>query len=150
MMEKSDCPITKLSTIVVAVDNSAHSEKALIEALSLAKACSTQLYALSVVEINEEFASLAPEAVERKSGAVKKLLDSISERAKKENIRCSVISHTGEDPAQFIVEEAKKLNADMIVMGKHGSRKSLTKFVMGSVTAKVLSHTPCNVLVIVN
>lgn len=148
-MKNSDCPITKLSNIVVAIDNSSHSEAALNEALGLAKSCSAHLYALSVVEVNEEFASLAPAAVEKKSEAVKKLLDSVSDRAKKENINCSTISHTGDDAAEFIVKEAKKLNADMIIMGKHGSRRSLTKFVMGSVTAKVLSHAPCNVLVIV-
>jgi nucleotide-binding universal stress UspA family protein len=148
-MKNSDCPITKLSTIVLAVDNSKHSEAALSEAFGLAKNCSAHLYALSVVEANEELESLAPKAVEKMGEATKKLLDSVSERAKKENIKCSVISHTGDNPAQFIVEEAKKLNANMIIMGKHGARKGLTKFIMGSVTAKVLSHSPCNVLVIV-
>lgn len=148
-MKKSACPITKLSTIIVAVDNSSHSAAALDEAFGLAKVCSTHLYALSVVEANTEFVSLAPEAVEKMGKAVKTLLDSVVARAKKEKIKCSVISHTGDNPAQFIVQDAKKLKADMIIMGKHGARKRLTKFVMGSVTAKVLSHAPCNVLVIV-
>jgi len=149
-MKKSDCPITKLSTLVLAVDNSKHSRAALSEAIGLAKTCSAHIYAVSVVEANEEYEALAPEAVEKMGKAVKKLLDSVSNRAKKENIKCSVISHTGDDPAQFIIKEAKKRKADIIIMGKHGTRKSLTKFVMGSVTAKVLSHAPCNVLVIVN
>ncbi|MEW6599666.1 MAG: universal stress protein [Nitrospirota bacterium] len=148
-MKKSGCPVTKLSTVLIAVDNSAHSKKALNEAFNLAKSCSSRIHVLSVVEANEEFESFAPEAVEKMGMAVKKLLDAVSKRAKKENIKCSLISHTGDDPAQFIVKEAIKLKADLIIMGKHGTRKSLTKFVMGSVTAKVLSHAPCNVLVIV-
>jgi len=148
-MTNSVCPVSKLTTIVLAIDNSMHSEAAIKEAFGLAKACSTQLYALSVVECNEEFEALAPQAVEKMGEATKKLLDSVIDRAKKENIKCNAISHIGDDPAQYIVEEAKRLNADMIIMGKHGARKGLTKLIMGSVTAKVLSHAPCNVLVIV-
>jgi nucleotide-binding universal stress UspA family protein len=148
-MTNSECPITKLSTIVLAVDSSKHSEAAINEAIGLAKSCSAQLYAISVVECNDEFQSLAPDAVEKMGEATKKLLDSVTDRVKRENIKCSAISHTGDDPAQYIVDEAKKLNADMIIMGKHGARKSLTKLFMGSVTARVLSHAPCNVLVIV-
>jgi len=148
-MKKNECAITKLSTMVLAIDASGHSTAALSQALGLAKACSAKIYAVSVVEINDELEALAPDLVEKKSEATKKLLDSIKERAKKEGIKCQSVSHTGDDPAHFIVEEAKKHKADIIVMGKHGTRKSVTQFIMGSVTARVLSHAPCNVLVII-
>ncbi|MDH4027275.1 MAG: universal stress protein [Nitrospirota bacterium] len=148
-MERSGCPVIKLSNIVLAIDNSKHSEAAVREAFGLAQTCSAKIFAVSIVESNPEFEALAPQMVEKMGAAAKKLLDSVTEQAKKENIKCEAIAHTGEDPAQFIVEEAKKRKADMIIMGKHGERSSLTKFFMGSVTARVLSHAPCNVLVIV-
>jgi nucleotide-binding universal stress UspA family protein len=44
------------------------------------------------------------------------------------------------DFAESIIEAAKAIHADIIVMGSH-SRKWLDKIVMGSVTEKVLNHT---------
>ena len=44
------------------------------------------------------------------------------------------------DAAESIIETAKILNADIIVMGSH-SKKWLEKILMGSVTEKVLHHT---------
>lgn len=44
------------------------------------------------------------------------------------------------DFADSILETAKELNADVIVLGSH-SRKWLENIVMGSVTEKVLHHT---------
>ena len=44
------------------------------------------------------------------------------------------------DFADSILETAKELNADIIVIGSH-SRKWLENIVMGSVTEKVLHHT---------
>ena len=147
-MNETRCPITNLSDIVLAIDNSEHSEAALQEAFGLAKACSAKIYAVSVVESNPEFEAMAPQIIENMGESSKKLLDSVMERAKKEKISCETISHSGEDPAKFIVEEARKHHANMIVMGKHGAGKSLKKFFMGSVTARVLNHAPCNVLTI--
>ncbi len=147
-MKESECAITELKTMVIAIDTSGHSQAALSQALGLAKACSAKIYAVSVVEANDEIEALAPDLVEKMSEATKKLMDSVKERAEKEGIKCETIFHTGDDPARFIVEEAKNQKADIIVMGKHGTRKSVTQFIMGSVTARVLSHAPCNVLVI--
>ena len=148
-MKKNECALVKFSTMVLAIDSSEHSKATLSQALSLAKACSAKIYAVSVVECNEELEALAPQLIDKMSKTTKKLLDSVKDRAEKENIKCETIAHTGDDPAQFIVEEAKKRKANIIVMGKHGARTTVTKFIMGSVTARVLSHAPCNVLVIV-
>jgi len=147
-MKESECGITELKTMVLAIDTSDHSQIALSQALGLARACSAKIYAVSVVEANDEIEALAPDLVEKMSESTKKLLDSVKERAEKEGVKCETISHTGDDTARFIVEEAQEHKADIIVMGKHGTRKMVTQFIMGSVTARVLSHAPCNVLVI--
>jgi len=51
------------------------------------------------------------------------------------------------DVADSILESAKKIKADLIVMGSH-SRKWLEEVIMGSVTAKVLHHTTIPVYII--
>ena len=51
------------------------------------------------------------------------------------------------DFAETILEAAKELRADVIVIGSH-SRKSLENVVMGSVTEKVLHHTLIPLLIV--
>ena len=51
------------------------------------------------------------------------------------------------DPAESINEMAKAISADVIVMGSH-SRKWLEQIVMGSVTEKVLRHTPIPMFIV--
>lgn len=50
-------------------------------------------------------------------------------------------------PAELIVETAEKLGVDAIVMSTHG-RSGLSRWILGSVTSKVLSAAPCPVYVI--
>ncbi|MBZ0306650.1 MAG: universal stress protein [Anaerolineae bacterium] len=50
-------------------------------------------------------------------------------------------------PSETIVEVAKKLNVDAIVMSTHG-RSGLSLLLLGSVTHKVLNTSACPVFVI--
>ncbi|HET6514589.1 MAG TPA: universal stress protein [Thermodesulfovibrionales bacterium] len=147
MIETRICPLTGLKTILLATDGSEYSEAALREAINLAKACSTKLYVLSVVEVNPEYATMAPQIVEKAEEETRRLLASVKEYAAGEGIECETIVHEGEEPYEFIVEEAEKKHVDMIVMGRHG-RRGLQRLLMGSVTSKVIGHTPCSVLVV--
>jgi len=142
------CPLTGLRNVLVATDGSAYSEKALYEAISLAKACNTKLHVISVVEVNEEYEALAPQLVEKADEEARMFLDAAQKCAERESVSVNIIVHRGEDPAHFIIEEAEKLKADMIVMGKHGRRKGLLKLFIGSVTAKVISHANCKVMIV--
>jgi nucleotide-binding universal stress UspA family protein len=54
--------------------------------------------------------------------------------------------HEGRD-ADVIVEEAKALGVDAIVMATHG-RSGISRWLLGSVTQKVLHAAPCPVMVI--
>lgn len=53
------------------------------------------------------------------------------------------------DPASVIVDAAESENIDLIVMTTHG-RTGLRRWLMGSVTDKVLRHAPCPVLAVLN
>ncbi|RJQ49958.1 MAG: universal stress protein [Nitrospiraceae bacterium] len=147
MSAQQSCPITGLKAILLATDGSAYSEAALTESIHLSKACASKLYVVSVIEMNPEYEAMAPQIVEKAATETKQILDYTKECIEKEGIACEVIAHTGEEPADFIVEEAKKHGVNMIVMGMHG-RRGLKRLMMGSVTAKVLAHTPCSVLIV--
>ncbi len=51
------------------------------------------------------------------------------------------------DPREAIVHQARSLKVDLIAMGSHG-RSGLAKLLLGSVASYVVSHAPCNVLVV--
>jgi len=51
------------------------------------------------------------------------------------------------DPREAILDMAKRECADLIVVGSHG-RSGLTKLLMGSVASHVVTHAPCDVLVV--
>ncbi len=50
-------------------------------------------------------------------------------------------------PAEEIIDEAKRKKAKMIVVGSHG-RTGFTRFFLGSVSGAVVSHAPCNVMIV--
>lgn len=52
-------------------------------------------------------------------------------------------------PAATIVEFARKISADLLVIGSHG-RKGLSRLMLGSVAEGVMRDAPCPVLVVHN
>jgi nucleotide-binding universal stress UspA family protein len=51
------------------------------------------------------------------------------------------------DPREVITEEAKRLHAELIVMGTHG-RRGISRALLGSVAESVVRTAPCSVLVV--
>jgi nucleotide-binding universal stress UspA family protein len=51
------------------------------------------------------------------------------------------------DPAVKILEVAKEIQADLIIMGTHG-RSALGRLLMGSVAAEIVRKAPCPVLTV--
>lgn len=147
MSDITICPIKEHGRILVATDGSDFSKAAVCQAINLAKICSSKIYAISVVEVNQEFESLAPDLVEKIEDETRKHLESVKARITKEGIECETIVHQGEEPYEFIVSEAEKNKVDIIVMGSHG-RTGLKRLLMGSVTSRVIGHAPCSVLVV--
>ncbi|MEW5948982.1 MAG: universal stress protein [Thermodesulfobacteriota bacterium] len=141
------CPLSRHEKILVATDGSRYSEKALDGAVNIARKCGSSLYVLNVVELNPEFMALAPEAVEKMERDSRALLEGIRERVSQKGIKCETLVHEGEQPYEFIVGEAKKKKADVIVIGSHG-KTGLKRLLMGSVAARIIGHAPCPVMVI--
>ncbi len=141
------CPTTRVEKILLSSDGSEFSEGAVREAIRLAKTCSSKLSVLSVLDYNPEFDSVAPQIIEIKEKDARKHLDDVQAEAGKAGVDCVTIVQKGEDAYKNIVEEAVKNKSTMIVMGRRG-RTGLKRLMMGSVTARVIGHAPCNVLVV--
>jgi nucleotide-binding universal stress UspA family protein len=141
------CPTTRVEKILLSTDGSEYSEGAIREAIKLAKKCSSKLTVLSVIDTNPEFDALAPQIMEKKEKGARQNLDAVQARARQEGVDCDTIVHEGEEPYKYIVDEAIKSKSTMIVMGRRG-RTGLKRLMMGSVTARVIGHAPCNVLVV--
>ena len=147
MTNSEVCPIAKVERILLASDGSEFSSGAVREALNFAKWCNSHLYVMSVVETNPELEIYGPTVVEQMEKATKKHLEEIREGANKEGITCDIVTRHGEDTSRYIVEEAEKIGADVIVMGRRG-RSGIKRLMMGSVTALVIGTAPCDVFVV--
>jgi len=132
--------------IVLAYDGSKFSNKALQEAISIAKSSGGSLLILSIVDITDEFESEAPGLTDKMTQKLLKLAQKALEKAVAAEVKAKVEVHVG-DAYEMIVDIAKKKKADIIVMGSHG-RTGLTRLLMGSVTSRVIGHSPCAVLVV--
>jgi nucleotide-binding universal stress UspA family protein len=141
------CPINNLEKMMLTTDGSEFSEGAVREALSLAGSCGSELLAISIVEANDEFAADAPDVVEKEEKQAGEVLAAVKSRADEAGVKCETAVHTGDGTYRIIVDEAKKTKAEMIVMGRRG-RTGLARVAMGSVTARVVGHAPCDVLVV--
>ena len=70
----------------------------------------------------------------------------ISARMRRDNINAQAMLIKG-DAAELILEEAQKLNVDIIMIGSHG-HGLLRKMLLGSVAEEVLRKAPCSVLIV--
>ena len=132
--------------VLLPTEGSKCSEAAVSRAIDIAKSYGGQLTALSVVDVNEEFQTSAPEAVEKLVLQAKKVLDDVKKKAEAAGVNVETSLKEGE-AFEAITGTAREKGASVIVMGSHG-RTGLKRLLMGSVTEKVIGHAPCPVLVV--
>ena len=136
-----------LRSVVLATDNSPHSEGAIKEAIYVAKHCGAKLFVIQVLQVNPEFATEGLKLMEDMELCCRTHFDHIRDLAAEENVEIIAVCRRTDKPHEIILEEAEKRNADVIVMGRRGW-KGLKKFLLGSVTAKVITSSSCKVLVV--
>ncbi len=141
------CPVVNTERLLLSTDGSFFSEGAIRDAIRLAKQCSSTLTALTVIETNPEYETIAPQLLERSEKAAREHLESVKVRAMKEGVNITTTILEGEDSFNYITDEAAKNKISMIIMGRRG-KTGLKRLVMGSTTARVIGHAPCNVLVV--
>ncbi len=147
MTAQESYPTAKLEKIIVASDGSEFSEGAVREAIGCAKRHGSKLYAVCSAQVGLGYLEYAPDVVSAIDKAARETGEAIKARADAEGVDCEVIVREGEEPYEHIVAEAKKRDADAILLGRRG-RRGLRKLLMGSVTSLVIGHAPCKVLVV--
>lgn len=138
-------------TIVVGIDFSESSDKALDQAIELAVARNAELHVLYVddhfrgAEDGREAAEAALEKIE-KHGITH--MGQISEQLGKSVSFRHLFSHFRVGaPAEQVVQLAVDLNADLIVVGTHG-RRGVQRLLMGSVSERVARLARCAVWIV--
>lgn len=135
--------------ILVAFDGSRLAEKAFDEAVRIASSNQASLTLIAIVNDAE----LATSAF-----SFSKLFSQEKERAETEmlkKIQAATEAGVGEvqafvevgNPKQIIVKYAADNAVDLLVIGATG-KGAITQSLVGSTTAYVVNHAPCNVLVV--
>ncbi len=138
--------------ILVATDFGEASEPALHEAIDLAKESAAELLIAhayqhpSVIEAQSVAAGVYEEWDRVLRNQVEERLRPIVAQAQKEGVRAGALILAGA-PDQAITAAAKENNADLVVMGTH-ARKGVSRFLLGSVAARVVATAPCPVLTV--
>lgn len=143
--------------ILVPLDGSALSERALAPALTIGEQDGGQvtLMRTPVVEValvptveflgNYSLRGL-DQAVEKARQDARDYLGNLERVHARPNLRLRTEIVEG-DPAEAILSVAASKNIDLIVMSTHGY-SGITRWIMGSVTERILTNAPCPVLVI--
>ncbi len=142
--------------ILIPTDGSDLSKKAIKKGIEFAETIKARITAIHVVPefrviADESFVSLTPEAKKRfeeeSLRRARKMLDSVVQQAKAQGVRCAAVAEANDLPYQQIIATAKSNKCDLILMASHG-RRGIASVLLGSETAKVLTHSTIPVLVV--
>ena len=141
--------------ILVPTDGSKLSAKAIRAAARLAGLCQAKLTGLYVIApdlppVYVEGAMYgglsARNYKELKEKEAKKALALVDIEAQTSGLQASTMSLTADQPWKAMIGAARSKKCDLIVMASHG-RRGLSGLLLGSETAKVLTHSKVPVLV---
>ncbi|WP_435100090.1 universal stress protein [Halarchaeum sp. P4] len=135
--------------ILVPTDGSPESERAIEEAIGLAELNDATVVALYVID-TRDYRSL-PEAkwtalrseLEQEG---KRAVETVAERAEEAGVSAETIIEDG-TPHEVILERTRDGDCDAVVMATHG-RSGIDRFLLGSVTERVVRQSSVPVLVV--
>ena len=140
------CPAT-WGKLMVCTDGSDEGQNAVAIALELARACGSQVIAVQVLHVVPEFQAVAPDLRAILGKGVQENVAVIKAAADKLGVSLETVTPLGQLPHAAIVATAEKIGPDLIIMGRCG-KTALGRILMGNVTARVIGHSPVNVLVV--
>lgn len=143
-----------LKKILIATDGSSRSRKAACYGVELAKLAGAEVVALFVIDVASWSSLEESITIQTPRKSAREILAKRGEKAtayveglaRKEGLRTRSIIAEG-NPAQQIIKTACDECADLIVMGTLGAG-GIARFLIGSVTEKVVRHSPIPVLTV--
>ena len=139
-----------IKKILVPIDGSEHSNRALDFALDLAQKYSAEILLLTVVQypVVSEFPIYIGEYYTQTKAFYERVLSEALEKAKKATPNLALTSKLTEGyPADKIIETASEGKFDLIVMGRRG-QGHLRHTLLGSVSDRVADQSPCALLIV--
>jgi len=150
-------PIAKETTmfkrILVPTDGSEITTKAIHTAVELAKSVGAQLFTISVKEpfpysaISEMQPTPPQEFFDAQERIASKRVQAVVEQARQAGLSCQAHTVEALHPWEAIIEHAKHMDCDLLVMASHG-RRGVSALLLGSETQKVLTHSKVPVLIV--
>lgn len=140
-----------MKTILAPVDFSGATDAVVAEAVALARALEGRVVLLTVIQppaITNEYSALMDNLAEIVAAGEKnaaKRLTELEGKLQAEKVPVETQQLNG-PPIRVIVEQAKKIDADYIVMGSHG-HTALYDLLVGSTTHGVLMRATCPVVI---
>ena len=136
--------------ILIPTDGSELAEHGVAHGLALAKFVGAKVSIIFVVEPFPEMTGRYLETlaryVELRKEQATSVLEGAANTAKKAGVSCETIQVEDSQPHQGIIAAAETKGCDLIVISSHG-RSGLSRFLIGSVTNKVLAQAKTPVLV---
>lgn len=143
--------------ILLPTDGSELSRKAVQQGISFAKALNAKIIGLHVVpefHASMRYGHYVPanltikRMVEEESRArAQQALAAVEEETKHAGVDCECVTALSDSIYGEIIRTAEKQHCDLIIMASHG-HAGITGLLLGSETAKVLTHTSLPVLVL--
>ena len=137
--------------IVVAYDGSDQAIKALNTAIELAKAFSSKLDVVEVVDtaalLGMGFAPIPSDVIAQIYNKAQNDVEQAKKKAQEAGVKDVTSQVLEGDPATSIIEYASKNGADLIVIGSRGL-STFKRLVLGSVSSKVVQESRIPVLVV--
>ena len=140
------CP-ARWGKLMVCTDASDEGQNAVAVTLELARACDSQVFAVQVLQVVPEFQAVAPDLRATLERGIQENMAVIKAAADKLGVSLKLVMPQGQLPHAAIVAAAEKIGPDLIIMGRCG-KTGLARILMGNVTARVIGHSPVNVLVV--
>lgn len=137
-----------MKRILIAHDGSKSSEKALKKAFQIAETFGSSLTVLSVIPelyLTELMEIDRARILDTMTKETREMMEKIKAKSKHPKSLKTVIKQG--DPADEILNAAEKMRADVIITGSHG-RHGAQRFLLGSVSSKIVDHADCDVLVV--
>ena len=136
--------------IVVGTDGSERAGVAVKQALSWAKEFGATLHAVHVVHPAANSELTDSRQTQAKVSGMREKKDQVTAQlraeAEAEGVPIEIHTPSG-DPADAILDVAKSLTADLIVVGNRGM-SGVKRFVLGSVPNKIAHQSDCSVLIV--
>lgn len=141
--------MAKRNILLVPLDFSRRSEKALDFALKFARERGAKIIGVHVIPAEMVYPQTASR-FDLYGLMVRDARENFAKIVKRKKLTkkdCEMRLARGTDFADIIVRQAKKVGATMIIMTSHG-RTGLSRFLLGSVAERTLRYAQCPVLIV--